>query len=130
MLFFIRLEQIKVVPLPQKSKQLVFLAIRLNRYRNVKNINRNHLNFNSMIKDADKDPRTFACDDKFYYVNFVDSDGEYDSRFSVKTDNKVHAMNRAKWHIHNKGSLSRIPYYVTRIVIYDSKRGYVCDYAC
>jgi hypothetical protein len=65
-----------------------------------------------------------------YYVNFVDSDGEYDSRFSVKTDNKIHAMNRAKWHIRNKGSLSRIPYYVTRIVIYDSKRGYVCDYAC
>lgn len=83
-----------------------------------------------MIKDADRDPKTFSYDGKFYYVNFVDLDGDYDSAYSVKLKDKVHAINRAKWHVRNKGSLYRIPYYVSRVVVYDSKMGYVCDYAC
>lgn len=83
-----------------------------------------------MEKTIYTDPKTFKQSEKFYYVNFVDSDGDYDSNYSIKIDDKSHAINRAKWHLRNKFSLNRIPYYVTSIVVYDSKKGFVCEFTC
>ena len=72
------------------------------------------------------DAKTFEVE--FYYINFIDKVGKFESRFSEKLDNKVHAYNRAKWLSKNRWSLSRISYNVVQIGVYSGKRGHIKTY--
>jgi hypothetical protein len=70
-----------------------------------------------------KNPITFKDEEKFYYVNFLDDNGEYNSEHSVMVEGYRHAVNLVNWYVNHRGALSRIPYYVRRIGVYDSHRG-------
>lgn len=76
-----------------------------------------------------EDATTFKSQEKFYYVNFLDKSGEYNSEHSVMVEGYKHAVNLAKWYVNHRGALSKIPYYVDSIGIYDSKRGNLISYA-
>lgn len=82
-----------------------------------------HYDFNK------EDAKTFRAQEKFYYVNFLDCSGEYDSEHSVMVEGYRHAVNLAKWYVTHRGALKKIPYYVSRIGIYDSKCGNIESYA-
>lgn len=69
------------------------------------------------------DARTFEVE--FYYVNFIDAYGKFDSSFSVQIDDFRHAMNRAKWYVNHLGALSSIDYYVRKVGVYSSIRGHM-----
>ena len=69
------------------------------------------------------DARTFKVE--FYYVNFIDAYGKFDSTFSVKIDDLRHALNRAKWYVNHLGALSSVDYYVRKVGVYSSIRGHM-----
>lgn len=69
------------------------------------------------------DAKTFEVE--FYYVNFIDANGKFDSTFSVKVDDFWHAVNKAKWYVKHAGALSSIEYYVRKIGVYSSLKGHL-----
>lgn len=78
-------------------------------------------------KGTDYKPKTFAR--SFYYINFLDKSGHYDSSQSELFEgDKQHAMNKARWYTRNTWALTQIPYQVVAIGVYDSHRGHVHTY--
>jgi len=53
-----------------------------------------------------EDAKTFQKE--FYYVNFLDKIGEFESKFSENYRGKNHARNKAKWYANNKWALIKI----------------------
>ena len=70
-----------------------------------------------------KDAKTFEVE--FYYVNFLDYYGYFNSEFSDKVEDFKHALNKAKWYVNHKGALSKIDYFVRKIGVYSSIRGHI-----
>lgn len=74
-----------------------------------------------------EDAKTF--NHEFYYINFIDKVGKFDSNFSEKIGNKKYANNRARWISKNKWFLNDIPYKVVKIGIYSSISGHIKSYS-
>jgi hypothetical protein len=73
-----------------------------------------------------RDAKTFEVE--FYYINFIDKVGKFDSDFSEQIDDKSYAYNRARWLSNNSWSLSNIPYKVIKIGLYSSLNGHIKTY--
>ncbi len=74
-----------------------------------------------------KNARTFETE--FYYINFIDRVGKFDSAYSEEIDERNHAFNRARWITNNSWFLSRIPYKVEKVGVYSSLKGHVKSFA-
>ena len=72
------------------------------------------------------DAKTFEVE--FYYINFIDKAGKFESEFSEQIDNKKYAYNRAKWLSRNSWYLSFISYKVVKIGLYSSLNGHIKTY--
>ena len=80
-------------------------------------------------KGTDYEPKTFSRRMGFYYINFIDKYGKYDSDYSERFDwDKQHASNKARWYTCNTWALTHIPYQVVAIGLYDSHKGHVQTY--
>ena len=69
------------------------------------------------------DAKTFQVE--FYYINFLDSNNEFNSKFSKKFTHKTHCLRKANWIIRNRWSLKEIPYPVAKIGVYSSRTGHL-----
>ena len=69
------------------------------------------------------DAKTFQVE--FYYINFLDSNNEFNSKFSEKFAQKTHCLRKANWIIRNRWSLKEIPYSVEKIGVYSSRTGHL-----
>jgi hypothetical protein len=72
------------------------------------------------------DARTFS--NEFYYINFLDTDGKFMSKYSEQIKGERYAHNRAKWLSNNSWSLKNIPYKVVAIGVYSSREGHITSY--
>lgn len=72
------------------------------------------------------DAKTF--EEEFYYINFIDKVGKFDSGYSEQIDDKSYAFNRARWLANNSWSLSHISYKVVKIGLYSSLNGHIKSY--
>ncbi len=67
--------------------------------------------------------RTFA--EEFYYVNLIDSEGRFDSKYSKKFFKQYEARNFARELVKSTSRIMRIPYKVKKVGLYSSRRGHV-----
>ena len=81
------------------------------------------LNFSDGDYKYREDAKTFQKE--FYYVNFLDKIGEFESKFSENYREKNHARNKAKWYANNKWALIKIDYKVINIGLYSSIYGHI-----
>ena len=73
-----------------------------------------------------RDAKKFKVE--FYYINFIDKVGKFDSEYSEQIDDKHFAFNRARWLAKNSWSLSHISYKVVKIGLYSSLNGHIKSY--
>lgn len=72
------------------------------------------------------DAKTFIRE--FYYINFVDRKGYFDSKYSERLKQRNHAWNRARWLSENSWALGEIPYLVVKIGLYSSETGHIVTF--
>jgi hypothetical protein len=72
------------------------------------------------------DAKTFGKE--FYYINFIDKAGKFDSDYSEKIEEKRYAYNRARWLSNNTWALGHIHYKVVEIGLYSSLGGHIKTY--
>jgi len=78
------------------------------------------------------DARTFRGEDKFFYINFVDCFGRFDSKYSIMVEGRQYAVNKAKWlaRRENWWAHKEVNYPVDSIGVYDSHQGHIYSYEC
>ena len=72
------------------------------------------------------DAKIFKID--FYYINFLDAKGKFESEHSEKLEIKKYAENRANFLSKNSWALDHIDYKVTEIGLYSSSLGHIKSY--